>query len=98
VALQPGFLRLTGTRLRTLEYVPAIVLRHLAAQFLIGRTGTERILVPAPHDSVVRRTRDRLSPPIHDHINTQGRHSFTMPEAVAKGELRALRNPADDPD
>ncbi|HEY6848641.1 MAG TPA: Tn3 family transposase [Terracidiphilus sp.] len=40
----------------------------------------------------------RLSPLIHDHINTQGRHSFTMPEAVVKGELRPLRNPADDPD
>ena len=31
-------------------------------------------------------------------INTQGRHSFAMPEAVVKGELRPLRNPADDPD
>jgi Tn3 transposase DDE domain-containing protein len=40
----------------------------------------------------------RLSPLIHEHINTQGRHSFVMPEAVAKGELRPLRNPADDPD
>jgi hypothetical protein len=35
VALQLGFLRLTGTTLRTLEYVPAIVLRHLAAQFAV---------------------------------------------------------------
>ena len=40
----------------------------------------------------------RLSPLIHEHINTQGRHSFMMPEAVVKGELRPLRNPADDPD
>jgi len=40
----------------------------------------------------------RLSPLIHDHINTQGRHSFAMPEAVVKGELRPLRNPADDLD
>ena len=39
----------------------------------------------------------RLSPLI-EHINTQGRHSFVMPEAVVKGELRPLRNPADDPD
>jgi TnpA family transposase len=39
-----------------------------------------------------------LSPLIHEHINTQGRHSFVMPEAVVKGELRPLRNPADDPD
>ena len=38
----------------------------------------------------------RLSPLIHEHM--QGRHSFVMPEAVAKGELRPLRNPADDPD
>jgi hypothetical protein len=27
-----------------------------------------------------------------------GRHSFMMPEAVVKGELRPLRDPADDPD
>jgi hypothetical protein len=40
----------------------------------------------------------RLSPLIHEHINTQGRHSFSMPEAVVKGELRPLRNPVDDPD
>ena len=40
----------------------------------------------------------RLSPLIHEHINTQGRHSFVMPEAVVKGELRPLRNPADDLD
>jgi hypothetical protein len=31
-------------------------------------------------------------------INTQGRHSFAMPEAVVAGELRPLGNPADDPD
>lgn len=37
----------------------------------------------------------RLSPLIHEHINTQGLHSFVMPEAVVKGELRPLRNPAD---
>ena len=30
--------------------------------------------------------------------NPPGRHSFVMPEAVVKGELRPLRNPADDPD
>jgi hypothetical protein len=40
----------------------------------------------------------RLSPLIHEYINTQGRHSFSMPEAVVKGELRPLRNPAGDPD
>ena len=28
---------------------------------------------------------------IHEHINTQGRHWFVLPEAVVKG--RPLRNP-----
>jgi TnpA family transposase len=38
----------------------------------------------------------RLSPLIHDHINMLGRYSFLMSEAVARGELRPLRNPADE--
>lgn len=29
-----------------------------------------------------------LSPLIYQHINMQGRYSFTVPDAVAKGELR----------
>ena len=40
----------------------------------------------------------RLSPLIYEHLNVLGRYSFSMPEAVAKGELRPLRNPAQDPD
>jgi hypothetical protein len=40
----------------------------------------------------------RLSPLIREHINTRGRHSFPMPEAVVTGQLRPLRNLADDPD
>jgi TnpA family transposase len=47
---------------------------------------------------VTEEDKARLSPLVHEHINTQGRHSFMMSEAVAKGELRPLRNPADDPD
>ena len=35
----------------------------------------------------------RLSPFGHDHINLLGRYSFAVPEAVARGELRPLRNP-----
>jgi len=36
----------------------------------------------------------RLSPFIHDrHINLLGRYSFTVPDAVTRGELRPLRNP-----
>jgi TnpA family transposase len=30
----------------------------------------------------------RLSPLVYQHINMQGRYSFTVPDAVAKGELR----------
>lgn len=38
----------------------------------------------------------RLSPLIHPHINMMGRYSFVLPEVVVKGELRPLRNPADN--
>jgi hypothetical protein len=37
----------------------------------------------------------RLSPLLREHINMLGRYSFSMPDAVAKGELRPLRNPED---
>ena len=37
----------------------------------------------------------RLSPLGHEHINLMGRYSFAVPESVARGELRPLRNPAD---
>jgi hypothetical protein len=40
----------------------------------------------------------RLSPLIQQHINVLGRYSFNMPEAIANGELRPLRNPANDPE
>ncbi len=35
----------------------------------------------------------RLSPLIHDHIHMLGRYSLTIPEAVANGHLRPLRDP-----
>jgi TnpA family transposase len=40
----------------------------------------------------------RLSPLGFDHINMLGRYAFTLPETVARGELRPLRDPriADD--
>jgi TnpA family transposase len=38
----------------------------------------------------------RLSPLIYGHIHMLGRYSFAMPEAVARGELRTLRNPKED--
>jgi TnpA family transposase len=38
----------------------------------------------------------RLSPLLHEHINMLGRYFFSIPEAVAKGHLRPLRDPNDD--
>jgi len=38
----------------------------------------------------------RLSPLLHEHIHMLGRYSFSMSEAVAKGQLRPLRDPNDD--
>jgi hypothetical protein len=38
----------------------------------------------------------RLSPLVHEHINMLGRYSFSVPDAVARGELRPLRNLASD--
>ena len=43
--------------------------------------------------------RRRCPPPIavtHEHINMLGRHSFSVPDAVAKREPRPLRNPEDE--
>ena len=37
----------------------------------------------------------RLSPLVFDHINLLGRCAFSVPESVARGELRQLQNPAD---
>ena len=34
----------------------------------------------------------RLSPLQHDHVNMLGRYFFAIPEAVANGELRPLRD------
>jgi hypothetical protein len=34
----------------------------------------------------------RLSPLVHRHINFQGRYSFALAEAVARGALRPLRD------
>ncbi len=40
----------------------------------------------------------RLSPLGHDHINMLGRYTFKLPQRVARGELRPLRNPLLPPD
>ena len=39
---------------------------------------------------------ERLSPLLHHHIHLDGRYTFALPEAVAHGELRPLRD-ANDP-
>jgi len=36
----------------------------------------------------------RLSPLGYRHINMLGRYSFALPEAIGRGELRSLREPA----
>ncbi|MDB0543293.1 transposase, partial [Ralstonia solanacearum] len=38
----------------------------------------------------------RLSPLLHPHINVLGRYSFSVPDTVAKGGLRSLRDPDSD--
>ncbi len=35
----------------------------------------------------------RLSPLGFDHINMPGRYAFVLPDGVARGELRPLRDP-----
>ena len=35
----------------------------------------------------------RLSPLGHEHINMLGRYNFTLPDQVARGKLRPLRDP-----
>jgi TnpA family transposase len=40
----------------------------------------------------------RLSPLGFEHINMLGRYAFTLPETVARGEMRPLRNPASPSD
>lgn len=42
-----------------------------------------------------------LSPLGYEHVNILGRYAFTLPETVARGELRPLRDPrsaGDEPD
>jgi hypothetical protein len=38
---------------------------------------------------------ERLSPLVHHHIHLDGRYGFTLPEPLAHGELRPLRDPND---
>jgi hypothetical protein len=40
----------------------------------------------------------RLSPPGFDHINMLGRYAFILPDSIARGELRPLRDPQNTAD
>ena len=35
----------------------------------------------------------RLSPLLHEHVNMLGKYDFTLPEGIASGQLRPLRDP-----
>ena len=35
----------------------------------------------------------RLTPPLYGHVNMLGKYDFTLPEEVARGQLRRLRDP-----
>jgi TnpA family transposase len=35
----------------------------------------------------------RLSPLLHEHVNMLGKYDFTLPEGIARGQLRPLRDP-----
>src|SRR5712692_10386222 len=38
---------------------------------------------------------ERLSPLVHHHIHLDGRYSFSLPEPLAHGQMRPLRDPND---
>lgn len=55
----------------------------------------QEILEQLKHDGYEVRDEDvaRLTPLVHEHVNMLGRYDFTLPEAVAAGQLRTLRDP-----
>ncbi len=58
-------------------------------------------MIPTVHASYEWKDAARLSPLGHEHINMLGRYAFTLPDTVARGELRPLRDPrsaGDKPD
>jgi DNA invertase Pin-like site-specific DNA recombinase len=65
---------------------PAAIARRLG----IGRTSVYR----AEGFGVCADDVARLSPLGFDHINMLGRYAFILPDQIARGELRPLRDPA----
>ena len=56
--------------------------------------GMYQALCVLPDHDVTPEDVARLSPLVSEHINLLGRYAFSVPEAVTRGELRPLRNPA----
>jgi TnpA family transposase len=48
---------------------------------------------PATEIPLVPEDVAHLSPLLHEHVNMLGRYDFTLPESIAAGQLRPLRNP-----
>ena len=52
---------------------------------------TLAVIVVSPEAQALN---NRLPSPLgHKHVNMLGRYTFTLPDTVAKGELRPLRDP-----
>ena len=104
-ALQLTTVRFVGTFLDDPTAVPPAVLATMSRQLGIDTTTDltgYTIYMQAALDqhradghSVRPEDEAGLSPLGHEHINLLGRYSFAVPESVARGELRPLRNPAD---
>lgn len=58
----------------------------------LAGTTTDTPTVVRPFDVPERGA--RLSPLGFEHIDMLGRYAFTLPDTVARGELRPLRDPA----
>jgi len=93
-AIQLGTLRFLGTFLEDPCDVPAGVVDFIAIQ--LGAS-TDGALAELRAEGFVVRQEDvaRLSPLSHGHLNVLGRYAFTLPELVARGELRPLRRPGE---
>ena len=62
------------------------------------RTAQEELIPAMPcQTSGGREALARQLPLLHEHINMLGRYSFSVPDSVARGELRPLRDPTDGP-
>jgi Tn3 transposase DDE domain len=90
--IQQNYLRadtITGANVRLVDFHAALPLWNTRYMGL-ALDELRRIGVQVNPDDV-----ERLSPLVHHHIHFDGRYSFTLPEPLAHGELRSLRDPND---